>query len=182
MNRTTTLIVTVGLRFDGPSKRVADVAGNVARELAPEPVESLIDWVDELRPAWRAAQRRSTVYTILTGDPLEPVVREWARRLDGEPAELELAIGLVGDAPMPDFYLVDPAISGPRSHWYLDHLAKIAPRRIVLTEPTEPVLLGTVSRLPYGRALPETDAVIASARSYVPLPEIDPHAEAVFLT
>lgn len=182
MKRTTTLIVTVGRSFDGPSERVADAAGNVARELAPNPEESLTDWIDKLRPAWKAAQRRSTIYTILTRDPLEPVVREWARRLEGARSDLELAIGLVGDAPMPDFYLIDPGISGSRSHWYLDHLARLAPRRIVLTEPTEPAVLTAVRRLPYGSPLPEASEVLSSARSYVPVPELDPAAETTLMT
>ncbi len=182
MNRTTTLIVTVGRGFDRPSERVADVAENVAREQAPEPVESLTDWVDQLRRTWVAAQRRSTIYTLLTGDPLGPAVREWARRLDGEPTELELAIGLLADAPLADFYLVDPSITGSAAHWYLDHLPKLAPRRIVLIEPTEDALLSAVRKLPYGKPLPTTADVLESARTYVPLPELDTSTETTLLT
>ena len=176
MNRTTTLIVTVGTRFDGPSERVAAVSENVARQTAPDPVESLTDWVDQLRPAWVAAQRRSTIYTVLTRDPLGPVVREWSRRLDGEPSDLELAIGLLTDAPLPDFYLIDPGIAGSSAHWYLDHLPKLAPRRVVLIEPAEDALLNSVRRLPYGKPLPEVAEVLASARTYVPLPDLDSDA------
>ena len=177
MERTTTLIVTVGFRFDIVSKRIADTAGNVAVERAPSPVESLPDWVDQLRAVWRRAQQRAAIYTILSEDPLGPVVREWARRLEGEPSDLELAIGLVGDAPMPDFYLVDPVVSGSLSHWYLDHLARLAPRRVILTEPTEPDVLTAVRRLPYGKELPGTRDVLESARHYVPVPELDPLAQ-----
>ncbi|HEY5651708.1 MAG TPA: hypothetical protein VIW46_09695 [Acidimicrobiia bacterium] len=182
MKRTTTLIATIGRSFDRPSQRVADVAENVALEQAPEAVESLTEWVDQLRSTWVAAQRRSTIYTVLTGDPIAPAVREWARRLDGRHSDLELAIGLLGDAPMPDFYLVDPGISGSRAHWYLDHLPRLAPRRMVLTEPTERAVLASVSRLPYGRALPETVDLLATARTYVPLPEIDSQAETTLLS
>lgn len=182
MRRTTTLIATIGRRFEGPSKHVADVSGNVAREVAPEPVESLTDWVDALRQAWTAAGRRSTIYTLLTGDPLAPVVREWARRLDGEPSDLELAIGLIGDAPLPDFYLVDPGIRGSAAHWYLDHLPKLAPRRVVLTEPTEAAVLAAVRRLPYGKSLPDLSTVLASARAYVPIPELDSDAQTTLLS
>lgn len=182
MTRTTTLIVTVGRRFDLPSERVADASDNVARQDAPDPLDSLTDWVDHLRPVWTAAQRRSTIYTVLTRDPLGPVVREWTRRLDGEPAELELAIGLLTDAPLPDFYLVDPAIGGSSAHWYLDHLPKLAPRRIVLVEPTEDALLAAIRKLPYGKPLPQVADVLASARTYVPLPELDAGTETTLLT
>jgi hypothetical protein len=182
MKRTTTLIVTVGRRFDPPSERVADVSDNVARQAAPDQVESVTDWVDQLRPMWTAAQRRSTIYTIMTRDPLGPVVREWARRLDGEPSELELAIGLLSDAPLPDFYLVDPSITGSVAHWYLDHLPRLAPRRIVLIEPTEDALLSAVRRLPYGKSLPTVTDVLASARTYVPLPALDTETETTLLT
>ncbi len=182
MHRTTTLIATVGTRFDGPSERVAEQSDNVARQSAPDPVESLTDWVDQLRPAWIAAQRRSTIYTVLTRDPLGPVVREWARRLEGAPSDLELAIGLLGDAPLPDFYLVDPSVSGSPAHWYLDHLAKLAPRRVVLLEPTEAALITWIRRLSYGKPLPEVADVLASARRYVPVPGIDAEAEPTLLT
>ncbi len=181
MKRTTTLIVTVGSGFDRPSERAADAAGNVAREVAPEPVESLTEWVDNLRRAWSAAQRRSTIYTVLTQDPLAPVVREWARRLEGKPSDLELAIGLLGDAPLPDFYLVDPAISGAPAHWYLDHLPSLAPRRVILTQPSEGALLAAVRRLRYGKPLPETAEVLASARFYVPVPELRQESKTTLL-
>ena len=181
MKRTTTLIATVGTRFDRPSERVAEVSGNVARQGAPDAVESLTDWVEQLRHAWNAALRRSTIYTVLTRDPLGPVVREWARRLEGAPADLELAIGLLGDAPLPDFYLVDPDMSGSQAHWYLDHLAKLAPRRVALIEPTEGALLTSIRRLPYGKSLPEVADVLASARTYVPLPEFEAEIGATIL-
>ena len=173
MQRVTTLIATIGSRFEEPSERVADAAGNVARELVPEPIESLPDWAAQLQTAWSSALRRSTIYTVMTRDPLAPVVREWARRLDGEQSDLELAIGLMNDAPIPDFYFVDPQISGTRAHWYLDHLPALAPRRTVLVEPSEPAIVSAISRLPYGRGLPATDSVLASARTYVPIPALD---------
>lgn len=182
MQRTTTLIVTVGTRFDRPSERVAEAADNVARQLAPDAVESLTDWVDQLRPSWIAAQRRSTIYTVLTRDPLGPVVREWARRLEGTPSDLELAIGLLGDAPLPDFYLVDPDVSGSLAHWYLDHLARLAPRRVVLIEPTETAMLTSIRRLPYGKPLPDIADVLVSARTYVPLPELEAGTQTTLMT
>lgn len=181
MHRTTTLIVTVGTRFDQPSQRVADASDNVARQPAPDAVESLTEWVERLRAAWTAALRRSTIYTVLTRDPLGPVVREWARRLEGTTSDLELAIGLLGDAPLPDFYLVDPEVSGPQAHWYLDHLATLAPRRVALIEPTDAALLTSIRRLPYGKPLPEAGDVLASARTYVPLPEFDADTGATLL-
>ena len=182
MQRVTTLIATIGGRFDEPSARVADASGNVAREPVPEPVESLPDWADHLQAAWSAAVRRSTIYTIMTRDPLAPAVREWARRLDGEQSDLELAIGLLHDAPIPDFYFVDPQISGTRAHWYLDHLPTLAPRRVVLIEPSESAIVSAISKLPYGRGLPTTDSVLASARTYVPVPDLDSEPTAVILT
>lgn len=181
MKPVTTLIASIGSRFDEPLERVAEVAGNVAREPVPEPVESLPEWVDQLRPAWRSAQRRSAIYTVMTRDPLAPLVREWARRLDGKASDLELAIGLLGDAPLPDFYLVDPQISGTRAHWYLDHLPRLAPRRVVLTEPSETAIISTIRRLPYGPSLPEATEVLASARAYVPIPELDPDSRTTLL-
>jgi hypothetical protein len=182
MNRTTTLIVTVGRGFDRPSERVAEASDNVARQAAPDPVEPLTDWVDQLRPTWTAAQRRSAIYTVMTRDPLGPVVREWARRLDGQQADLELAIGLLSDAPLPDFYLVDPSITGSGAHWYLDHLPKLAPRRIVLIEPNEHAMISAIRRLPYGKPLPTVTEVLASARTYVPLPELDAATETTLMS
>ena len=181
MHRTTTLIATVGARFDRPSERVAEQSDNVARQAAPEPVAALTEWVDQLRTAWTAALRRSSIYTVLTRDPLGPVVREWARRLEGEPSDLELAIGLLGDAPIPDFYLVDPSIVGSSAHWYLDHLPRLAPRRVVLVKPTEDALLTSVRKLPYGKPLPDVADVLASARTYVPVPGIDTQTETTLL-
>lgn len=181
MKRVTTLIASIGSRFDEPLERVAEVAGNVAHEPLPDPTESLPEWVEQLRSAWRSAQRRSTIYTVMTRDPLAPLVREWARRLDGQASDLELAIGLLGDAPMPDFYLVDPQIAGTRSHWYLDHLPRLAPRRIVLAEPTETAIISAVRRLPYGPSLPEATEVLASARAYVPMPDLDPASRTTLL-
>lgn len=181
MRRTTTLIATVGGRFDPVSERAAAASGNVARQVVPDPVEALPDWVERLRSTWTAAQRRSTIYTLLAGDPLAPLVREWARRLEGEPYDLELAIGLLGDAPLPDFYFVDPNISGSPAHWYLDHLPKLAPRRIVLIEPTEDAVLTSIRRLPYGKPLPATADVLDSARTYVPLPDLDTSTDTTLL-
>jgi hypothetical protein len=182
MERTTTLIATIGNRFARPSELVAEASGNVARQAAPEAIESLTDWTQSLRSAWRAATRRSTIYTMMTSDPLAPVVREWARRLDGANAELELAIGLIGDAPMPDFYIVDPQITGSPAHWYLAHLPKLAPRRVIITEPTEPALVSALRQLPYGPALPTTAEVLDSARTYVPMPQIESDAETTLLS
>lgn len=181
MHRTTTLIVTIGTSFDQPAEQVAEGSVNVARQRAPDTLDSLTEWVDRLRRTWTAAQRRSTVYTVLTRDPLSPVVREWARRLEGEPSELELAIGLLADAPVPDFYLVDPSIVGSSAHWYLDHLPRLAPRRVVLVKPTEDALLTSIRKLPYGKPLPEVADVLASARTYVPVPGIDAETETTLL-
>lgn len=181
MQRVTTLIATIGSRFDEPTARVADASGNVAREPVPDPVESLPEWAERLRAAWIAAERRSSIYTVMTRDPLAPIVREWARRLDGEASDLELAIGLLHDAPIPDFYFVDARISGTRSHWYLDHLPSLAPRRVVLLEPSEAAIAAAIARLPYGRGLPTTETVLSSARTYVPLPAVDAEPKAVIL-
>lgn len=173
MERVTTLIATVGSRFDEPVSRVSDASANVGIQRLPEPVERLPTWVEALRPAWTSARRRSTIYTVMTRDPLGPLVREWARRLDGAASDLELAIGLLSDAPIPDFYLVDPSIGGTRAHWYLDHLARLAPRRVVLLEPDASTITSAIGQLPYGQSLPSTDEVLESSRTYVPLPELD---------
>ncbi len=76
---------------------------------------------------------------------------------------------------------MDPQISGTRAHWYLDHLPRLAPRRIVLIEPTETAIVAAVSRLPYGPSLPEAKDVLSSARTYVPVPELDPDSRATLL-
>ena len=67
--------------------------------------------------------------------------------------------------------------AGSLAHWYLDHLARLAPRQVVLTEPTEAAMIAAVRGLPYGRALPDAKEVVASARDYVPLPALDEQAE-----
>lgn len=173
MRRTTTLIATVGGDFDEVVEEAAEAAGNVAVEPVPRAVESLPEWAQQLRQAWTAAQRRSAIYTLVSADPLSPVVREWERRLDGLPYDLELAIGLMSDALVPDFYFIDPLIGGASSHWYLDHLARLAPTRVILTEPTVRSVLAGLRALPYGQRLPEAAHLAASARSYVPLPQIE---------
>lgn len=163
----------MGDGFDHVVELVAEAADNVAVEPVPHAVESLPEWALQLRQAWTAAQRRSAIYTLVSGDPLSPVVREWERRLDGLPSDLELAIGLMSDTLVPDFYFVDPMIVGTSSHWYLDHLSRLAPARVVLTEPTVTAVLAGLRTLPYGQPLPEAGHLAASARSYVPLPQIE---------
>ena len=172
MRRTTTLIATVGDGFDQVVDMVAEAADNVAVEPVPHEVESLPEWIQHLRQAWTAAQRRSAIYTLVNEDPLSPMVREWARRLEGLASDLELAIGLMNEALVPDFYFIDPLMSGVSSHWYLDHLTSFAPGRVVLIEPTATAVLAGLRALPYGQPLPEAAHLAASARSYVPLARI----------
>lgn len=176
MERVTTLIATIGDRFSEPIQRVSAGAENVGLHTAREEIESLPEWVAVLREDWKSAQRRSTIYTVLTIDPLAPVVREWARRLDGASSDLELAIGLLSDVPIPDYYLVDPGLTPNVSHWYLDHLPSLAPSRVIVTEPEPARLFATISHLPYGPALPTTGALLESARTYVPIPNLTTEA------
>ncbi|MDP8958428.1 MAG: hypothetical protein M3N51_04340, partial [Actinomycetota bacterium] len=106
MRSVTTLVAVVGERATHAATQAAQAAGNVSMEpvgdVPPQPTEA----IERMREVWRRAQRHGSIYTLVDADPLGPVVRQWAARLEGQAHDLEVAIGLSADLPMPDFYLV----------------------------------------------------------------------------
>jgi hypothetical protein len=167
--RTTTVICGVGFP-PGRLQAVADAGSNVAFEAPPSLAE---DVLARSQAAWSlmdAARRRSSIYTLTDLDPLEPVVRAWAARLTGEEHDLETAIGLVRDEPVPDYYLVASDLEGDVVHWYLDHVYRLADRRVVPVATTVSAILRTVGRLPRGPELPLAPKLAEAARDYVPPP------------
>lgn len=170
MRPTTTLVAVIGETAGEASRRAGERASNVAVEtLEPLPDDPTRAF-PVLGEAWRRARRRGLVYTLVDRDPLAPVVGEWGKRLEGEPDELETAIGLVADLPMPDYYLVDASLPAPRVHWYLGLLEELRPHRVVPVEMSAAGLLTVLGELRFGPEFPEARRVAARAREFVPLP------------
>jgi hypothetical protein len=147
-------------------------AANVSVQDVPEVPDDPVAAMATVAATWRMAVRRSSIYTVVALDPLAPVVAQWASRLTGEPEQLEVAIGLVDDLPSPDYYLVAPRLSDPQVHWYTAHLRSLAPSRVVLCEPHPAAIAKALAGRPFGRALPPLADLAASARGYVPMPEV----------
>lgn len=166
----TTLLAVVSAAASPAARRAAAVAVNVSFEPAGDLPPAPIDAVAHLTAVWRRAASHGGVYTLVDADPFAPLVEAWAARLEDRPHELELVIGLSSELPVPDYYLVDAALAPPPLHWYADHLANLAPSRVIVQDPGS--LLETLAALPFGRGLPDAGDVAASARSYVPLPSL----------
>jgi hypothetical protein len=160
--------------------RVAAASSNVAAETVGQVPAGLTGWVQHLQEAWGKARRHALVYTLVDADPLGPVVEHWARRLAGEEHELELAIAAVGDAELPDYYLVDESLAAPTIDWYLGHLRSLAPSRVVPVTLGPGPLAARLGALDYGRPFPPGGEVAAAAREYVPLPGLGVVIEQAF--
>lgn len=168
----TTLVAVIGDDVDEAVAVACRRAANLGREPVPDLPDDLPARFEVLAGIWRQAGRRSAVYTLVPVDPLEPLVEAWAERLSGGDDRLEVAIGLSSNRPVPDFYLVDPSLSHPRIDWYAGLLVDRAPVRVLFTEMTPAAITTAVSDLPYGLALPDSAALAAASRDYVPLPEV----------
>lgn len=168
----TTLVAVIGEHGDEAVAVACRRATNLAREPVPDLPDDLASRFDVLAGAWRRASRRSGVYTLVAADPLEPLVTAWEDRLAGGDDRLEVAIGLAGGRPLPDFYLVDPLLPHPRIDWYAGLLVDRASARVRFSEMTPAAITAAVAALSYGPSLPETARLAASARDYVPLPRL----------
>ena len=168
MKSVTTGIAMVGSEIATAANDVARTSSNVGWVTPADESEDLTIWAPAQTAAWDLVARRASIYALFGADPFAPLVREWSRRLEGRPSDLELAIGLVSDVIVPDFYLVEPAMATPDSHWYLDHLTSLAPSRVIVTAPNARAVRAAIGSLPYGPSLPAARELAASARSYVP--------------
>jgi hypothetical protein len=147
-------------------------ASNVSFVTTGATVAGLPEAFGQLAVAWSKASRRHGIFTLLDADPLQPLVSEWSARLRGQANELELAIGLAGKAHLPDYYFVSSELGPPEIDWYLSHLRGLAPSRVVAIDLRGPAVLGGLESLSYGAGFPPLGEVVASARSFVPLPDM----------
>jgi hypothetical protein len=163
----------------GPAARQAAAASNVSYVETGELAEDVPGAMADLADAWARAGRRHGIFTLLDADPLTPLVAEWAARLRGAANELELAIGLAGGSRLPDYYLVSPDLGSPEIDWYLSHLRGLAPTRVEPVTLSGPAVLAALESLSYGAGFPPAAEVAASARTFVPLPQVQPVAAPV---
>ncbi len=172
MRTMTTLIAVIGPRAEPAVQALVERSTNVTNEaVGPLPVDP-VQCATHLVAVWRQAARHGSVFTAVAADPLAAVVREWAKRLQGVGHELETAIGLVGDLPTPDFWIVDDTLSEPEIHWYADHLASLAGRRVILAPLDSGPLAGHIASLPTGPQPPPNVEIAQGARGYVPSSEL----------
>jgi hypothetical protein len=170
VRRTTTVVCTIGIAEEAVAEAAA-LGSNVAFEPSPSLPDDAVERMRASRSTVAAARRRNSIYTVITVDPLEPVVREWSARLRGEDNDLETVIGLAPAEPLPDYYLVSVDLVGDEVHWYLDHVYRSSDRRVLPIEPTTDALLHTLAHLPHGVELPNARDVAAGASDYVPPPD-----------
>lgn len=170
MRRTTTVVCTIGIAEEAVAEAAA-LGSNVAFEPSASLPDDAVERMRASRSTLAAARRRNSIYTVITVDPLEPVVGEWAARLRGEDNDLETAIGLAPAEPLPEYYLVSVDLQGDEVHWYLDHVYRSSDRRVLPIEPTTDALLHTLAHLPHGAELPNARDVAAGASDYVPPPD-----------
>ena len=168
----TTLVAVIGEAADEAVAVACRRATNLAREPVPDLPEDLPSRFEVLASAWRRAARRSAVYTLVAADPLEPLVAAWEERLAGGEDHLEPAIGLVGRRPLPDFYVVEPALPHPRIDWYAGLLVDRAPSRVRFSAMTPAAITAAVAGVAYGPSLPGSLDLAMAARDYVPLPQL----------
>jgi len=160
MRAVTTTLSLVGDIDEETFPALASVAANISVEPAPS------DNDEELLAAWKRAQSRTAIYTVVGFDPLQQLVDQWAESLaGGEPIVFGLAA-----IEVPDYYLVDLSLGEPRLSWYLQLLFDLAPQRIITVEATVDELYRTIADLPYGAALPTSRALEQAAGRFVPTP------------
>jgi hypothetical protein len=168
MSTTTTVCVIA----DGASELVTEAASraaNVGGETSPLATDDLVAQSSELADTWSRARRRRAVYTLVDADPLATVVDHWSRRLAGEPVDLDTAVALVGDGPMPDYYLVSAELDAPRVHWYLGLLAELAASRVEAVPATADGIITALRHRRSGPGLPSCREVALRAQDYVPM-------------
>ena len=172
MNAPSTLVAVIGEASSEVVRRVAAGSINVAVEPVGDLPEGQVARANHLRSVWAKTRRHSLVYTLVNVDPLEPVVAEWAKRLLGNENELELAIAALSPSEMPDYYLIDEKQGPPIVDWYLANLRSLAPSRVVPVRMDPGFVVAQLSNLPYGPPFPPALEVAASARVFVPLPDL----------
>lgn len=169
MRASSTLIAVIGANTGEVIRRVAAASLNVGFEAVDEQGEAR---TESRREAWDRARQHGLIYTLVNADPLEPLVDEWAKRLEGESHELELAIASTSGTELPDYYLVDEHLPPPRVDWYLANLGRLAPARVVPVAIEPERLAARLGALPYGAPFPSTEQIAATARDFVPLPQL----------
>lgn len=172
MRSASTLVALVGGAAGRAAQLTAEGGANVSVEPVGEVPAPPEEALHHLGATWRRAAGHGAVYTLVDGDPLGPVVREWAARLEGRSHQLELAIGLVTDLPMPDYYLVASDLDPTEVHWYLGRLQEEWPHRVVPVEMSPTAILAVLGALPFGRSFPPAGELAAGAREYVPVPGV----------
>lgn len=170
MRAVTTLVSVIGDEATDVVEEVPRHAANVSAEKVFGIPDDLIEEDEALKDAWRRAQTHGSVYTLVDVDPLRAVVKQWATRLEGGPADLEVAIGLVSATSLPDYYFVPADLEGPQVHWYFGLLRRLAPARIVPVEMNRPGVMHALSHLSFGPSLPPAHKVAEWARSFIPRP------------
>lgn len=164
--RFTTLVAVIGPDAGPIVSRVAHDATNVG-------VVRLEDGEGEddrhrLRHAWREAQRRKAVYTLVDFDPIERVVAAWCARLTGVENDLDVEVGLTGPERLPEYVLVTDDTEGPAIQWYHGLLRGFAPRRVMTVTATPASVHDALTRLRPERDLPTADVVARAALTYAP--------------
>ena len=170
MRSASTLVAVVAESARPAIVRLAEAAANVAAVAVGPLPDSWTETAALTRSAWERALKHRLIYTVVDVDPLAPVVMEWSRRLMGHEHELELAIGASSPPDPPDFYLVDEHLEHPLVDWYLGHLRKLSPGRVVPVQLDPDSISHALGSLGYGPAFPSGKDLAATARDFVPLP------------
>ena len=170
MRSASTLVAVVAESARPAIVRLAEAAANVAAVAVGPLPASWTETAALTRSAWDKALKHRLIYTVVDVDPLAPVVMEWSRRLMGHEHELELAIGASSPPDPPDFYLVDEHLEHPLVHWYLGHLRKLSPGRVVPVRLDVDSISHALGSLGYGPPFPSGKDLAATARDFVPLP------------
>jgi hypothetical protein len=164
--RFTTIVAVIGPDAGSLVSAVAHDATNVGavrlRDVDPENDR------DALHSAWREAQRRKAIYTLIDFDPMERVVAEWCARLTGADHRLDVEVGLTGAEKLPDYLLVIDEVEGAAVQWYHGLLRGFAPRRVVTVGATPGSVHDALIRLRPERSLPDAHVVAEAALVYVP--------------
>jgi hypothetical protein len=168
MRTMTTLIAVVGPRAEQVVEALVERSTNLTSESPGPPADDPVQCATHLNAVWRRAARHGSVFTAVAADPLTAVVREWAQRLRGDDHELETVIGLTGELPTPDYWLVDDRLPEPEIHWYAGHLASVARRRVILIRLDPGSLAVQIASLPTGPQPAPITEIAQGARGYVP--------------
>ncbi len=166
----TTLICVVGSNARSAVAQAATSATNLTVVTPTTEHDDPVGRWNDLIAAWRRAATHGSVFTAVPADPLAVVIDQWALRLEGNAHELELSIGLVGDVPPPDYWIVADDLSQPQAHWYYEHLAQLVRGRVLIRSVKPGAIRQTIGSLPTSPLPPKLPDIAASARTYVPSP------------